>query len=104
VSIVDLPTSNLPPVLDAAQAAQIQRCSQKTVEEMLRDGELPGVKWGEGWALPTCAFIDRLNEIAVEKMLERREEKSQPKTPKLVAVGGKKASRQLPSSLQQAIS
>jgi excisionase family DNA binding protein len=107
-AMLDLPLTQLPPVLDAAQAAQIMRCSQKTAEEMLRDGELPGVKWGEGWALPTRAFIERLNELALDQMLERCSAKvagHQP--PRLVSVqpGASRRVRRtpLPAALQQAI-
>lgn len=77
----------LPPILDASAAAELLLCSVKTVEERLRLGDLPGEKFGDGWAVPTAALLERVNEIAREKMLERRAARSQSARPHLVAVG-----------------
>ena len=91
-----------PAIMDAAGWAQLLQCSQKTVEERMRTGDLPGEKFGEGWVCPAQAMLDRLNEIAVEKMFERRAVRERPAAPTLVAVRGKRT-RQLPASLQQAL-
>lgn len=67
-----MPVDQLPAVLDTIQAAEILRCSARSVEEALRSGQLPGHKWGESWILPSRAFIDRINEHAAEAATERR--------------------------------
>lgn len=79
----------MPAIVTAAEAAQLLQCSVKTVEERLREGDLPGEKFGDGWILPTQALIERVNEIAVAKMLERRKGRAEPRAPQLVAVGGR---------------
>lgn len=69
-------TSDL--VFDSVQAAAILRCSAKTVEERARSGDLPGLKYGDGWVFPVQAFYERLNELAREQAAERRKGKSKP--------------------------
>lgn len=63
----------LPQILTPEAVAKLLHCSPKTVEDRLRSGDLPGHKFGEGWVLPTRALIERVNEIAVEQMLARRQ-------------------------------
>lgn len=75
----------LAPFLTPAAAAEMLRCSTKTIEDRLRAGDLPGEKFGEGWILPTEAFVQRVNEIALEKMLQRRKARN-PLPPVAVAV------------------
>lgn len=87
---------NLPPILIPEEVAPLLRCSARTVEDRLRVGDLPGEKFGEGWILPTQALIDRVNEIAVEKMLERRKAANDLPRPRLVSVGGKAPGRAPP--------
>lgn len=78
---------DLPPVLDSEGAAGLLFCAAKTVEERCRTGDLPGEKFGDGWAIPTLALLQRVNEIAVAKMLERRAAAEKPVRPVLVQVG-----------------
>jgi hypothetical protein len=77
---------DLPPVLDSEGAARLLCCAPKTVEEAARNGDLPGHKWGEGWAYPTEALLRRINEIAWQKMLERRALAEAPPNSTLVKV------------------
>lgn len=46
-------------------------CSVKTVEERTRRGDLPGLKFGDGWVFPAAALFQRLNEKALEEARER---------------------------------
>lgn len=87
----------LPPLMGTEDWAVLLQCSQKTVEERLRLGDLPGEKFGDGWICPTEAMLARINEIAVEKMVARRTAAWIAPAPRLVAVGGK---RQLPPALE----
>lgn len=73
IELTEVPAAQLPPVLTSEMAASLMRCSSKTVEEDLRSGLLPGEKHGEGWTLPTAAFIGVLNTRAMEAMKKRRE-------------------------------
>lgn len=72
MDITTLPPAQLPAILTPEIAALLVRCAPKTIEERLRDGDLPGDKLGEGWILPTEAFLHVLNENCMESMLKRR--------------------------------
>jgi len=69
--------SALPPVLDVDQVAELCRCASKTVQQLARDGELPGVKLGEDWVFPVGALLARLDEKALQEAAARRK----PATP-----------------------
>jgi len=62
----------LPQIYTAAQAAELLECSTKTVEDRLRSGDLPGLKFGDGWVIPAGAFWLRLDELAIEQAASRR--------------------------------
>ena len=61
-----------PQIYTAAQAAELLECSAKTVEDRLRNGDLPGLKFGDGWVIPAGAFWLRLDELAIEQAAKRR--------------------------------
>lgn len=67
--------TELAPFMGPEEAASLLRCTQRTIEDRLRSGDLPGEKFGEGWIIPTQALLLRVNEIATEKMRERRQVK-----------------------------
>lgn len=79
--------NELPPVLTPELAASLLECEPKTIEERLRAGDLPGLKFGVGWVLPTQAFLARVNELALQEMRDRALQRA-PKAPTLVAVQG----------------
>lgn len=70
----------LPAILDPDSASALCQCQPGTIEDALRAGKLPGVKIGAGWIIPTRAFIDELNDLALDEMHRRRE----PKKPRAV--------------------
>jgi excisionase family DNA binding protein len=59
-------------VYTAAQAAELLGCAQGTVEDMARDGRLPGIKPGGTWVFPAGALALRLDELALEEAAARR--------------------------------
>lgn len=59
-------------IYTADQAARLLGCSVKTVEEMARQGELPGIKPGGGWIFPAGALAQRLDQLAIEEAAKRR--------------------------------
>jgi excisionase family DNA binding protein len=59
-------------IYTADQAAELMGCSVKTVEDMARRGELPGLKPGGGWIFPAGALARRLDELAIEQAARRR--------------------------------
>lgn len=63
---------NIPAVLDLARVAELLGCTEATIEDLLRRGDLPGVKLGRGWCIPGAALIQRLNDMATEQAEERR--------------------------------
>ena len=60
------------PMLSVAEAAAILECAACTVEEMLRDGRLAGLKPGGVWIIPATAFWIRVEELALEDAAKRR--------------------------------
>lgn len=78
------------PILDSQQAAELLKCTVKTIEDRARSGDLPGEKFGESWVFPSEAFMVAVNQIAVKRAAERR------KRPAASAVSipvGKRAAR-----------
>lgn len=70
-------------ILKTADVASLLGCSEYTVEERARTGDLPGLKFGEeGWIFPAGALMERLNEKAKASAQERR----QPTVAKAVSV------------------
>jgi len=59
-------------ILTTKHAAELLECSVKTVEERLRAGDLPGLKFGDGWVIPAGAFWLRLDQLALEQAEKRR--------------------------------
>lgn len=88
-------------VYTAEEAAAKLECSVKTVEEMARTGELPGIKPGGSWVFPAGALAQRLDELALEAAAQRRKRPAPsattqpPATPATAGKGGRKA-RTLP--------
>lgn len=81
-------TETLPPILTPELAGELLRCAPKTVEDMLRAGDLPGRKFGDSWVLPTVAFLEVVNEIARETMLELRAKKAARRAKDISEVAG----------------
>lgn len=61
-------------LLSVDDAADLLGCTAQTIEDRLRIGELPGLKFGRGWVIPKQALIYRLNEMALEQAAARRGE------------------------------
>ncbi len=62
-----------PHVIPVSAVAQLMRCAVTTVEEKARNGEIPGLLWGDGgWVFPAEALLGRLNELALEHAAKRR--------------------------------
>ena len=78
-------------VYTADQAAALLGCSPKTVEEMARDGRLPGIKPGGSWVFPAGALARRLDELALEEAAQRRKAPSPAATLQKPARPGRKA-------------
>lgn len=54
------------------EAAGILKCTPLTIENKLRLGHLPGLKYGRSWVLPARAFVQYLNEQAASEAAEKR--------------------------------
>lgn len=59
-------------IYTAQQLAELLGCDKETAEARIRQGDLPGVKFGKGWIVPRQAFIERVNEMAKEEAATRR--------------------------------
>lgn len=59
-------------IYTAQQLAELLGCDKETAEARIRQGDLPGVKFGKGWIVPRQAFIERVNEMAREEAATRR--------------------------------
>ena len=73
-------------IYTADQAASLLGCAVKTVEDMARRGELPGIKPGGAWVFPAGALRQRLDDLALTEAAARRK----PEKPKAVQVGRQK--------------
>lgn len=87
-----------PEVFDCTDVAKMLRCAETTVEERARKGDIPGVKFGDGWIFPAQALFARLNELALEEAAKRRD----PGRTKPIAIaqqppGRGRSSRPLPN-------
>lgn len=80
-------------IYTADQAAQLLGCSVKTVEELARQGELPGIKPGGGWVFPAGALAQRLDQLALEQAARRRSPPAAPTPAVAVAVAGPAADK-----------
>lgn len=69
-------------LIELSEICEAFGCTEHTVIGMLRDGELPGVKFGRDWRVPRQAFWQRVNEMALEQAKAKR---PQPATPDPVA-------------------
>jgi hypothetical protein len=89
----------LPAVLDPDSASALCQCQPGTIEDALRSGLLPGLKLGTGWIIPSRAFMDRLNQLAVieaERRMDRKPAAAQAKAA-IDKAAGRRAPPQLPS-------
>jgi len=66
------------PVLTVEDAATAMQCAKCTVEEMLRDGRLAGLKPGGHWIIPAAAFWRSLEALALAEAQERRTRRAEP--------------------------
>lgn len=76
--------------INAAQCAELLKCTEDTVEELTRKGELPGIKIGRGWIYVKSDLVQYLAEKARAEAEERREQlraslQATPITPRVKA-------------------
>lgn len=80
------------------QVASMLRCAVTTVEDLARKGELPGLLFGDGgYIFPAGALLTRLDELAIERSIERR--KPAPKSGVLKVVPHKARPKRSPPAL-----
>ncbi len=61
-------------ILTKGDVAEMLLCDEITVADRLRQGVIPGLKFGRTWIIPAGALLQRLNDIALEESAKRREE------------------------------
>lgn len=64
--------ANSDDTLDSEACAFLLHCEAKTVEEMARQGLIPGVKFGKSWVFFRDQLIDAAKAIALEEAEKRR--------------------------------
>lgn len=72
MTLCNAPLGQLPAVMDAAQVAELLRCSVKTVEDWARRGALPGLKPSGCWVFPAGALAVALDALAAQQAGERQ--------------------------------
>lgn len=90
-------------IYTADQTAQMMGCSVKTVEDLARRGELPGLKPGGGWIFPAGALAQRLDELAIEQAAKRRLPAVVTATTAQKLAGNGSARRRLPRELPKLV-
>lgn len=58
--------------INAEQCASLLGCTQATVEELSRKGDLPGLKFGKGWIFVKADLLQYLAEKARKEAEERK--------------------------------
>lgn len=51
-------------ILTTNEVAELLQCEVQTVEDRLRGGDLPGVKFGRSWMCPRYALLEAVNDLA----------------------------------------
>lgn len=74
------------PVYSVDEVAAILKCTPTSVEDNLRSGRLPGVKFGRSWALPVQAFIQHINDLAISEATAKREGLAKARQEAIVAI------------------
>lgn len=62
--------------LTAEEVAELLHCDPCTVENLLKRGDLPGLKLGRGWIIPFEALYQRVNQMALEEAEKRRNDRN----------------------------
>lgn len=63
-------------ILNVAEVAKLLGCSERTVEDRAREGDLPGLKFGDGgWIFPLPALMGRLVAKATGEAAAKREQR-----------------------------
>lgn len=60
------------PILSVKETAELLECSEYTVEENARKGDLPGLKFGHSWIFPAGALLTHLGTKALAEAERRR--------------------------------
>lgn len=63
----------LPEILSVQEAAAYLHCHPEKVKRMLRNGELPGIKFGHSWLVPAKQLSEALLTKLENKCHPRRE-------------------------------
>ncbi|KFJ13224.1 DNA binding, excisionase family domain protein [Delftia acidovorans] len=58
--------------ITAEQCAELLGCTEDTVEELSRKGELPGLKFGRGWVFVRADLLAYLAERGRQEAEQRR--------------------------------
>lgn len=84
--------------INAEQCAKLLGCTEETVEELARKGDLPGLKFGRSWVFVRQDLLAYLAERARQEADERRSSRatSQRVVPNVHAI---KPRRQQPPTL-----
>ena len=62
--------------IDAAECAELLRCTAGQVEEMARAGDIPGLKIGRGWLFVRADLLSFLADRARQEAAARRSKRS----------------------------
>lgn len=58
--------------IDSEACAALLHCAAKTVEELARQGKLPGMKFGNSWMFFRDQVISEAKKMAIEEAAQRR--------------------------------
>lgn len=83
-------------VLTHEELAELLDCEVSTVEDKLREGKLPGVKFGRSWVCPRSAVLQALHDEAMKNL-----EAKQPSGQVMSIVPKKAPKRRVPPALPE---
>lgn len=91
-------TQPIPTYLTSEEVAVLLHCNCRSIEDLLRSGDLPGFKIGHHWLLPADTLHQCLNQMALDGAEERRKAREVAMRPRatLLAASERKKGRVRP--------
>lgn len=83
-------------MIDSEECATLLKCTPEQVEELARQGEIPGTKLGRGWLFVRADLVAYIAERARAEAMERRAKRS-PRAPTPITVRSRPTRRAAPA-------
>ena len=77
------------------EAAEFLECTESRIQELLREGRLPGLKMGKSWVIPSATFYGAVEALAVSDAakLSKQHRTTMPMAVPVVSIGRPRMAR-----------